>query len=154
MEVTNEQLDFYKKEGYVLIPKGLTADDLEPLIQDHNGIVDEIARNLHQQGKVTSLYEGEPFERRLARLVERRRAREPVSRIVGRREFWGLEFAITRAVLDPRPDSEALIEAALAVIGDAGTQEELLDLMQTREELYELLDYDPTADVAEEGPSE
>ena len=46
------------------------------------------------------------------------------------------------------------IEAALAVIGDAGTQEELLDLMQTREELYELLDYDPTADAAEEGPSE
>lgn len=38
------------------------------------------------------------------------------------------------------------IEAALAVIGDAGTQEELLDLMQTREELYELLDYDPAAD--------
>ena len=43
------------------------------------------------------------------------------------------------------------IEAALAVIGDAGTQEELLDLMQTREELYELLDYDPTTDVAQEG---
>jgi methylisocitrate lyase len=37
------------------------------------------------------------------------------------------------------------IEAALAVILDAGTQEELLDLMQTREQLYELLDYDPSA---------
>ena len=35
------------------------------------------------------------------------------------------------------------IEAALAVIADAGTQEELIDLMQTRDELYELLDYDP-----------
>ena len=37
------------------------------------------------------------------------------------------------------------IEAALAVILDAGTQEELLDLMQTREQLYELLAYDPSA---------
>jgi methylisocitrate lyase len=35
------------------------------------------------------------------------------------------------------------MHAALAVIGDEGTQESLLDLMQTREELYELLDYDP-----------
>ena len=37
------------------------------------------------------------------------------------------------------------IEAALAVIDDAGTQEELLDLMQTREQLYELLGYDPAS---------
>jgi methylisocitrate lyase len=35
------------------------------------------------------------------------------------------------------------MHAALAVIGDEGTQESLLDLMQTREELYDLLDYDP-----------
>ena len=35
------------------------------------------------------------------------------------------------------------MHAALAIIGDEGTQESLLDLMQTREELYELLDYDP-----------
>jgi release factor glutamine methyltransferase len=41
-----------------------------------------------------------------------RLAREPVSRILGRREFWDLEFAIGPAVLDPRPDTETLIEAA------------------------------------------
>ena len=35
------------------------------------------------------------------------------------------------------------MHAALAIIGDEGTQESLLDLMQTREELYELLEYDP-----------
>ena len=40
------------------------------------------------------------------------------------------------------------IEAALVVIGDAGTQEELLDLMQTRDELYELLDYFPDKEGA------
>jgi release factor glutamine methyltransferase len=43
----------------------------------------------------------------------RRLAREPVSRILGRREFWGLEFAVNAAVLDPRPDTETLVEAAV-----------------------------------------
>lgn len=47
-------------------------------------------------------------------LVERRARREPVSRILGRREFWSLDFAISLATLDPRPDSETLVEAALA----------------------------------------
>jgi len=48
------------------------------------------------------------------RLVDRRARREPVSRILGRREFWSLDFAISLATLDPRPDSETLVEAALA----------------------------------------
>ena len=57
------------------------------------------------------------FERHLAR----RLAHEPVSRILGRREFWSLELEISPAVLDPRPDSETLVEAALAAArGRAG----------------------------------
>jgi release factor glutamine methyltransferase len=47
-------------------------------------------------------------------LLDRRRAREPVSRILGIREFYGREFKITPAVLDPRPDTETLVEAALS----------------------------------------
>jgi len=47
------------------------------------------------------------------RCVARRRNREPVSRILGEREFYGRSFAISPATLDPRPDSETLIEAAL-----------------------------------------
>ena len=46
-------------------------------------------------------------------LVARRAAREPVSRILGRRGFWGLELGIGPATLDPRPDSETLVEAVL-----------------------------------------
>jgi release factor glutamine methyltransferase len=46
-------------------------------------------------------------------LVKRRLAGEPVSRIAGEREFYGRAFTITRATLDPRPDTETLIEAAL-----------------------------------------
>jgi len=63
-----------------------------------------------------------------ARLIGRRRAREPVSRILGTREFWGLDFAISPATLDPRPDSETLIQCALAGIGDRAAPWNVLDL--------------------------
>ena len=50
--------------------------------------------------------------------LDRRAAHEPVSRILGRREFWSLDFALGPATLDPRPDSETLVEAALAAVPD------------------------------------
>jgi release factor glutamine methyltransferase len=53
----------------------------------------------------------------LAELLRRRVAREPLSRILGWREFWSLRFALGPDTLDPRPDSETLIEAALALVG-------------------------------------
>ena len=49
-----------------------------------------------------------------AALVSRRAAGEPLAYITGFREFWSLEIAVTPAVLIPRPDSETLIEAAIA----------------------------------------
>lgn len=45
--------------------------------------------------------------------VERRLKREPVSRIVGHRGFWKSNFKVTPQTLDPRPDSETLVETAL-----------------------------------------
>lgn len=62
------------------------------------------------------------------RLIARRRDRVPVSRLLGRREFWSLEFAITDDVLDPRPDSETLVEAALAGMPDRSAALRLVDL--------------------------
>ena len=44
-------------------------------------------------------------------------AREPVSRILGRREFWGLPFVVGPGVLDPRPDTEGLVGAVLDALG-------------------------------------
>jgi release factor glutamine methyltransferase len=55
---------------------------------------------------------------RVAALTAQRLAHEPVSRIIGRRGFYGLEFQVTRATLDPRPDTEALVEAALAFVDE------------------------------------
>lgn len=49
----------------------------------------------------------------LYKMAERRKAGEPVTRILGVREFWGLEFEVTPNTLDPRPDTETLIEAVL-----------------------------------------
>lgn len=46
-------------------------------------------------------------------LIERRLSREPVHRIIGRKEFWGLQLDIPAAVLEPRADSECLVEAVL-----------------------------------------
>lgn len=54
-------------------------------------------------------------------LVERRAAGEPVAYLLGEREFYGRSFAVTPAVLIPRPETELLIELAIAHCGaDAG----------------------------------
>ncbi|WP_369719849.1 peptide chain release factor N(5)-glutamine methyltransferase [Bradyrhizobium sp. LLZ17] len=45
--------------------------------------------------------------------AERRLAHEPVARIVGAREFWGLPFRLSEATLVPRPDTETVVELAL-----------------------------------------
>ena len=58
------------------------------------------------------------FGDRFGPLVARRCRREPVARIIGRREFWGLDIEVTPAVLVPRPESELLVETALARLGD------------------------------------
>lgn len=52
--------------------------------------------------------------RRFDAALRARAARQPVSQIIGRRAFWKHEFRVTRDTLDPRPETETLIEAALA----------------------------------------
>lgn len=49
-------------------------------------------------------------------LIERRAAREPMAQILGEREFWSLNFRVTADTLDPRPDSETIIEAVLQYV--------------------------------------
>ncbi|MDE1150944.1 MAG: peptide chain release factor N(5)-glutamine methyltransferase [Micavibrio sp.] len=51
--------------------------------------------------------------------ISRRMGREPVSRIIGHRGFWKSEFKISPQTLDPRPDSETLIEAAVKLVQPA-----------------------------------
>jgi release factor glutamine methyltransferase len=65
---------------------------------------------------------------RVLGFITRRVEREPVSRILGRREFWSLDFYLSPATLDPRPDSETLIDEALADIPDKQVPLSVLDL--------------------------
>jgi release factor glutamine methyltransferase len=68
---------------------------------------------------------------RLDGSIRRRAGHEPVSRITGRREFYGRSFMVGPSVLDPRPDTETLIEVALdlaAANGGGDRVRELLDL--------------------------
>lgn len=56
----------------------------------------------------------------IAALADRRLAREPVARILGSKEFWSLPLRIDAATLVPRPESETVVEAALAAIDASG----------------------------------
>jgi len=61
-------------------------------------------------------------------LIVRRVRREPMAYILGEREFWGLPFKVSPAVLVPRPDSETLIEAVLSLMPDRARAWRILDL--------------------------
>jgi release factor glutamine methyltransferase len=57
---------------------------------------------------------------RIAAMAARRLAREPVARIVGTKEFWGLRLSVSPAVLVPRPETETVVEIALAALDRDG----------------------------------
>jgi len=61
-------------------------------------------------------------------LLQRRLNHEPLSKIIGYREFWGLRFQVTKDTLDPRPDSETLIEAVLTACPARSQPLHILDL--------------------------
>jgi release factor glutamine methyltransferase len=65
---------------------------------------------------------------RAFRLLGRVLAHEPLSRILGVREFWGLDFLLSPDTLDPRPDSETIVEAVLARLPDRSRSYRILDL--------------------------
>ena len=72
--------------------------------------------------------EEEAAERALA-MAQRRLACEPVSRILGERSFWSFDLLVTPAVLDPRPDTETVVDGALEVLAERqGEALSILDL--------------------------
>jgi release factor glutamine methyltransferase len=66
---------------------------------------------------------------RVREFATRRTAGEPLSRIVGRREFWGLSLTISPQVLDPRPETESIVEASIGILSDRRDEQlRILDL--------------------------
>ena len=77
-----------------------------------------------QPERKLSLYEAKI----LSEMVLRRMASEPVSQILGHKEFWSLKFEVTSDVLTPRPDSETVIEAIMKHIKKPTDPLRVLDL--------------------------
>lgn len=77
------------------------------LALDHGGLVAQGTRLLSTSER-----------ERLAALAARRLKGEPVARILGVREFFGLPFALSRATLVPRPETECVVEAAIEAAGE------------------------------------
>jgi release factor glutamine methyltransferase len=96
--------------------RGVDTPDLDARILvgqalglDHGGLV-RAAGRLLDDGEIA----------RIAALAARRIAGEPVARVVGVKEFWSLPFRISPAVLVPRPETETVVEQALAAIDRGG----------------------------------
>jgi release factor glutamine methyltransferase len=77
----------------------------EALSLDHTALAAQAAR------KVTG-----DEARKIGHFAQRRIAHEPVARILGRKEFWGLDLLVSEATLVPRPDTETVVEAALEIL--------------------------------------
>jgi release factor glutamine methyltransferase len=77
-----------------------------------------------QIGRMVTEDDGE----RVAEILARAVVHEPLSRIVGVREFWGLDFMLSPDTLDPRPESETIVEAVLARLTDRDHAYRVLDL--------------------------
>lgn len=101
-----------------LLAGGVPADeapgDAEVLARDALGW--DLTRYTVGRGEAPS----PDFAARYDTLIARRLTREPVSQIVGHREFWGLDFEVTRDVLTPRPETELAVQAVLDVCTQAG----------------------------------
>lgn len=61
--------------------------------------------------------------------IQRRIASEPVARILGTKEFWGLPFRLSPDTLVPRPDTETVVEAALAIVRAEAAQDRALRIL-------------------------
>jgi len=82
---------------------------------DHTGLAVQSAR------KVTEDEAGV-----IATFGQRRLSHEPVARILGRKEFWGLDLRLSDATLVPRPDTETVVAAALEIIGNDSAKDKEL----------------------------
>ena len=70
MNLTNEHLDRFTTDGYVVVEGALSDADIDLVISDYETVVDDLARDLYAKNRIGYLYEYEPFETRLARICD------------------------------------------------------------------------------------
>ena len=67
--LNDSQIATFKEEGYLIIKDLFTDDDLRPVKDEFSAVVEAQAQQLYQAGRLSTLYENEPFERRLAKIT-------------------------------------------------------------------------------------
>ena len=99
--LTPDQIDAYKKEGYLLVESVFDPQALQPLIDELNGVVDTWARKYHKQGRLGNLFADEPFERRLFSIHQAMDGdcAEVLRDIGGKRKTAGMYHVMTLAPL-------------------------------------------------------
>ncbi len=103
---------------------GLDSADLDArILVGHALGLDHAKLAVHSERPLT-----EQERQAIDALGAQRLAREPVARILGAKEFWGLTFALNADTLVPRPDTETIVEAALSSIDDHGRPLRIADL--------------------------
>jgi release factor glutamine methyltransferase len=107
-----------------LAEAGIESARLDSRLLLSHATGETVERLVARSERAVSAAEADAF----AALIRRRTGREPLAQIVGRREFWSLPFLTTRDTLTPRPDSEAVIEAVLALIPDRNAALDMLDI--------------------------
>ncbi len=107
-----------------LAAAGIASADLEARLILGHGLGATPAELLTRAGEVLS----DAALGRVDAVAARRLAGEPMGRILGHREFWSLDFRLSPETLEPRPDTECVVEAALAALPDREAPWRILDL--------------------------
>jgi len=101
---------------------GIESSELDArLLVAHALGVDRVALALQHDRLLTASEDDA-----VARLARRRLAREPIARILEHKEFWSLPLRVSAATLVPRPETETVVEAALATIDQSGPRDRAL----------------------------
>ncbi|MBM2804131.1 MAG: protein-(glutamine-N5) methyltransferase, release factor-specific [Deltaproteobacteria bacterium] len=106
--------------------RGLAAAGIDQARLDAEVLLGHVLAMTHEQLIVAAdLPLSAEQVQRFAALWQRRLSREPVAYITGKQEFWSLDFHVTRDVLIPRPETERLIEVALTLAAELGSDKPL-----------------------------
>jgi ectoine hydroxylase-related dioxygenase (phytanoyl-CoA dioxygenase family) len=100
MSLTPAQTDRFHTEGYLVVENALTDADLDPVIREYEERIDRRARELHAAGKLSRLYEGEPFDRRLADICRETMELYPEMDIMHHRGQAAFDFLRNERLLD------------------------------------------------------
>lgn len=104
---------------------GIDSPDADARLLLGHALQADRARLLAESGRQLSAREVEVVQV----LAARRLKREPVSRILGRKEFWSLMLQVSDAVLVPRPETETIVEQALDLVARDGLRNEPLRIL-------------------------